>query len=165
VFSVISGFIKNAAVVKELTNMRYAHEQRINKFKSRCEGFISQIVALAACGHLLVPSSQAHVRKGTLISNSSLVLQEHFPRDDCKHYQQWSTFMKFDSTDESADTTCKIQALRYRIWDLGLGSKTRYKGKIWDFWTKSGLFWDHFGTFLGLFVVILMILPQNNTED
>ena len=57
------------------------------------------------------------------------------------------------------------QALRYRIWDLGLGSKTRYNGKIWAFWTKSGLFWDHFGTFLGLFVVILMILPQNNTED
>ena len=42
------------------------------------------------------------------------------------------------------------QALRYRIWDLGLGSKTRYNGKIWAFWTKSGLFWDHFGTFLGL---------------
>ena len=46
------------------------------------------------------------------------------------------------------------QALRYRIWDLGLGSQTRYKGKIWAFWTKPGLFWDHFGTFLGLFVVI-----------
>ena len=59
----------------------------------------------------------------------------------------------------------QIQALRYRIWDLGLGSKTCYNGKIWAFWTKSGLFWDHFGTFLGLFVVILMILPQNNTED
>mgnify|MGYP001362028362 CR=1 FL=1 len=58
-----------------------------------------------------------------------------------------------------------LQALRYRIWDLGLGSKTCYNGKIWAFWTKSGLFWDHFGTFLGLFVVILMILPQNNTED
>jgi len=109
-FFVISGFIKNPAVVKELTNMRYAHEHRINKFKSRCEGFISQIVALAACGHLLVPSSQAHARKGTLllISNSSLVLKEHFPRDDCKHYQQWSTLMKFDSTDESADSTGKI---------------------------------------------------------
>jgi len=110
VFFVISGFIKNPAVVKELTNMRYAHEHRINNFKSRCEGFISQIVALAACGHLLVPSSQAHARKGPLllISNSSLVLKEHFPRDDCKHYQQWSTFMKFDSTDESADSTGKI---------------------------------------------------------
>ena len=39
------------------------------------------------------------------------------------------------------------QALRYRIWDLGLGSKARYKGKIWAFWTKSGLF----GTILGPF--------------
>ena len=35
------------------------------------------------------------------------------------------------------------QALRYKIWDLGLASKSHYKGKIWAFGTKLGLFWDH----------------------
>ena len=29
---------------------------------------------------------------------------------------------------------------------LGLPSKSHYKVKIWAFGTKSGLFWDHFGT-------------------
>ena len=57
------------------------------------------------------------------------------------------------------------QALRYRIWDLGLGSKTRYKGKIWAFWTKSGLFWDHFGTFPGLYVAIFMKTTAKLTQD
>ena len=42
------------------------------------------------------------------------------------------------------------QALRYKIWDLGLASKSHYKGKIWAFGTKLGLFWDHFWTFPGL---------------
>ena len=42
------------------------------------------------------------------------------------------------------------QALRYKIWDLGLASKSHYKGKIWAFGTKLGLFWDHFLTFPGL---------------
>ena len=43
-----------------------------------------------------------------------------------------------------------LQALRYKIWDLGLASKSHYKGKIWAFGTKLGLFWDHFWTFPGL---------------
>ena len=43
-----------------------------------------------------------------------------------------------------------VQALRYKIWDLGLASKSHYKGKIWAFGTKLGLFWDHFWTFPGL---------------
>ena len=57
------------------------------------------------------------------------------------------------------------QALRYRIWDLGLGSKTPCKGKIWAFWTKPGLFWDHFGTFSGLVVAIFTKTTAKLTQD
>ena len=49
------------------------------------------------------------------------------------------------------DVNCSLyrhnQALRYKIWDLGLASKSHYKGKIWAFGTKLGLF----GTILGPF--------------
>jgi hypothetical protein len=44
---------------------------------------------------------------------------------------------------------------------LGPSSKKLHKGKIWDFGTKLGLFWDHFYTFLGLLVVIFIKMPQN----
>ena len=53
------------------------------------------------------------------------------------------------------------QALQYRIWNLGPSSKKLHKGKIWDFGTKLGLFWDHFYTLLGLLVVIFIKMPQN----
>ena len=53
------------------------------------------------------------------------------------------------------------QALQYRIWDLGPSSRKLRKGKIWDFGTKLGLFWDHFYTLLGLLVVIFIKMPQN----
>ena len=53
------------------------------------------------------------------------------------------------------------QALRYRIWNSGPSSKKLYKGKIQAFGTKSGLFWDHFCTFLGLLVVIFIKMPKN----
>ena len=46
--------------------------------------------------------------------------------------------------------TSPWQALRYKIWDLGLASKSHDKGKIWAFGTNLGLFWDHFWTFPGL---------------
>ena len=46
------------------------------------------------------------------------------------------------------------QALQYGIWNLGLASKSHYKCKIWTFGTKMGLFWDSFGTFLGLLAAI-----------
>ena len=51
------------------------------------------------------------------------------------------------------------QALQNRIWKPSL--KKLYKGKIWAFWTKLGLFWDHFCTFLGLLVVIFIKMPPN----
>jgi hypothetical protein len=44
---------------------------------------------------------------------------------------------------------------------LGPSSIKLHKGKIWDFGTKLGLFWDHFYTFLGLLVVIFIKMPQN----
>ena len=47
----------------------------------------------------------------------------------------------------------------FGIWDLPQESST--KEKIWDFGTKLGLFWDHFHTLLGLFVVIFIKMPQN----
>ena len=53
------------------------------------------------------------------------------------------------------------QALQYRIWSLGPSSRKLHKGKIWDFGTKLGLFWDHFYTLLGLLVVIFIKMPQN----
>ena len=53
------------------------------------------------------------------------------------------------------------QALQYRIWNLGPSSRKLHKGKIWDFGTKLGLFWDHFYTLLGLLVVIFIKMPQN----
>ena len=55
----------------------------------------------------------------------------------------------------------KKQALQYRIWNLGPSSKKLHKGKIWDFRTKLGLFWDHFYTLLGLLVIIFIKMPQN----
>ena len=54
-----------------------------------------------------------------------------------------------------------MQALQYRIWNLGPSSKKLHKGNIWDFGTKLGLFWDHFYTLLGLLVVIFIKMPQN----
>ena len=39
------------------------------------------------------------------------------------------------------------QALQYEIWNLGLASKSHYKGKIWTFGRKMGLFGDLSGTF------------------
>ena len=39
-----------------------------------------------------------------------------------------------------------MQALQYRIWNLGPSSKKLHKGKIWDFGTKLGLFWDQIWT-------------------
>ena len=62
-------------------------------------------------------------------------------------------FVTRDLTLETLITFLTIennQALRYKIWDLGLASKSHYKGKIWAFGTKLGLFWDHFWTFPGL---------------
>jgi hypothetical protein len=44
---------------------------------------------------------------------------------------------------------------------LGPSSRKLHKGKIWDFGTKLGLFWDHFYTLLGLLVVIFIKMPQN----
>jgi len=44
---------------------------------------------------------------------------------------------------------------------LGPSLKKLHKGKIWDFGTKLGLFWDHFYTLLGLLVVIFIKMPQN----
>ena len=58
-------------------------------------------------------------------------------------------------------THVPVQALRYRIWNSGPSSKKLYKGKIQAFGTKSGLFWDHFCTFLGLLVVIFIKMPKN----
>ena len=34
------------------------------------------------------------------------------------------------------------------MWNLGLASNSHYKGKIWTFGTKMGLFRDHLGPFL-----------------
>ena len=65
----------------------------------------------------------------------------------------------FDHPVESV--LCIKQALQYRIWNLGPSSKKLHKGKIWDFGTKLGLFWDHFYTLLGLLVVIFIKMPQN----
>ena len=53
------------------------------------------------------------------------------------------------------------QALQYRIWNLGPSSKKLHKGKIWDFGTKLGLFWDHFYTLLVLLVVVFIKMLQN----
>ena len=72
---------------------------------------------------------------------------------DLEEHQAGLEFGEFlDAYQELHDYPLEpVQALRYRIWDLGLGSKTRYKGKIWAFWTKSGLFWDLSGTFCRYF--------------
>ena len=51
----------------------------------------------------------------------------------------------------------QIQTLRYKIWDLGLASKSHYKGKIWAFGTKLGLFW-------GLLVAIFMTTAKLTQE-
>ena len=66
-----------------------------------------------------------------------------------------------DAQDAGGSYFKHIQALQYRIWNLGPSSKKLLKGKIWDFGTKLGLFWDHFYTLLGLLFVIFIKMPQN----
>ena len=63
-----------------------------------------------------VPGSQvsnisAHLNKGNISAHSSNISARN-PKKSVFHAH------------------LNKQALRYRIWDLGLGSKTRYKGKI-----------------------------------
>ena len=67
---------------------------------------------------------------------------------------------------EKGDKIKKVpnkQALQNR--NLGPSSKKHHNGKIQAFGTKSGLFWDHCWTFLGLLVIIFMKLQKTCKKD